>query len=121
MRSSIPLRLSVRRRSAIAIGILLASYNQKKPRVRRLHGATSKSATQGSFRDENAIPVPGGLGSAAGGVSGVGTIGADFGVAGNIPEPPGAYEEPVVIDVFSPVRADWRRLDPLAPKTPVWP
>ena len=39
----------------------------------------------------------GGVGSVSG-VSGVGTIGTSFGVAGNIPEPPGVEEEPVVIE-----------------------
>ena len=27
----------------------------------------------------------------------------------------------VAIDVFSPVRADWERFDPLSPTQPVWP
>lgn len=27
----------------------------------------------------------------------------------------------VVIDVFSPLRADWRRFDALAPRTAIWP
>ena len=39
----------------------------------------------------------GGVGS-VGGVSGVGAIGTSFGVAGNVPEPPGVEEEPVVIE-----------------------
>jgi hypothetical protein len=39
----------------------------------------------------------GGVGS-VGGVSGVGIVGTDFGVAGNIPEPPGVDEEPIVIE-----------------------
>ncbi|WP_448006228.1 hypothetical protein [Agromyces bauzanensis] len=33
-----------------------------------------------------------------GGVSGVGAIGTDFGIAGNVPEPPGVDEEPVTIE-----------------------
>ena len=39
----------------------------------------------------------GGVGSVDG-VSGVGTIGTDFGAAGNVPEPPGVDEEPVTIE-----------------------
>ena len=27
----------------------------------------------------------------------------------------------VVIDVFTPIRADWERHEPLAPRAPVWP
>jgi quercetin dioxygenase-like cupin family protein len=43
-------------------------------------------------------------------------------IRGNTPhEATAGPEGAVVIDVFSPLRADWRRLDPLAPKTPVWP
>jgi quercetin dioxygenase-like cupin family protein len=30
-------------------------------------------------------------------------------------------EGAVVIDVFSPVRADWSRFEPLAPRPPRWP
>ena len=51
--------------------------------------------------DSSGIPTEtrgdGGVGS-VGGVSGVGSIGTDFGVAGNVPEPPGAHKEPVVIE-----------------------
>lgn len=32
------------------------------------------------------------------GASGVGLVGADFGIAGNVPEPPGVDEEPVTIE-----------------------
>jgi hypothetical protein len=39
----------------------------------------------------------GGVGS-VGGVSGVGLVGTDFGIAGNVPEPPGVDEEPVTIE-----------------------
>ncbi|WP_173923300.1 hypothetical protein [Agromyces sp. Marseille-P2726] len=39
----------------------------------------------------------GGVGS-VGGVSGVGLVGTDFGIAGNVPEPPGVDEEPVMIE-----------------------
>lgn len=38
-----------------------------------------------------------GIGSAAG-VSGIGSVGTDFGAAGNVPEPPGVDEEPVTIE-----------------------
>jgi len=43
-------------------------------------------------------------------------------IPGNVPHdvvtgPGGA----VVIDVFSPVRADWARFDPVAPSPPLWP
>lgn len=38
-----------------------------------------------------------GIGS-VGGASGVGLVGPDFGVAGNVPEPPGVDEEPVTIE-----------------------
>jgi quercetin dioxygenase-like cupin family protein len=27
----------------------------------------------------------------------------------------------VVIDVFTPIRRDWERFEPLAPRSPVWP
>lgn len=32
------------------------------------------------------------------GVSGMGSVGPDFGIAGNVPEPPGADEEAVVFE-----------------------
>ena len=32
------------------------------------------------------------------GVSGMGSVGPDFGIAGNVPEPPGADEEAVVLE-----------------------
>ncbi|MFD4421366.1 hypothetical protein ACFWN7_07665 [Agromyces sp. NPDC058484] len=38
-----------------------------------------------------------GIGSVDG-VSGIGSVGTDFGVAGSIPEPPGVDEEPVTLE-----------------------
>lgn len=32
------------------------------------------------------------------GVSGMGSVGPDFGIAGNVPEPPGADEKPAVFE-----------------------
>ena len=38
----------------------------------------------------------------AAGVSGVGSIGTDFGAAGSVPEPPGVDDEPVTIENDDP-------------------
>jgi hypothetical protein len=51
--------------------------------------------------DSPAIPTDtrgdGGIGTVDG-VSGVGMVGTDFGIGGNVPEPPGVDEQPVVIE-----------------------
>jgi quercetin dioxygenase-like cupin family protein len=43
-------------------------------------------------------------------------------IPGNVPhEATAGAEGAVVIDVFAPVRSDWRRFEPQAPSTPKWP
>jgi hypothetical protein len=63
---------------------------------------TTKDAGSGGVPSEtrggsDAARVESGVGS-VGGVSGVGSIGTDFGIAGSVPEPPGAAEEPVTLE-----------------------
>src|SRR5687767_5430296 len=48
--------------------------------------------------------------------------GDTYNIPGNVPHgvvtgPEGA----VVVDIFSPVRADWSRFTPVAPQQPLWP
>lgn len=52
------------------------------------------------------------------------TLGAGdtYTIAGNVVhEATAGPEGAVVIDVFAPVRADWKRLAPGAPQAPLWP
>jgi quercetin dioxygenase-like cupin family protein len=43
-------------------------------------------------------------------------------IPGNVPhEATAGAEGAVVIDVFAPIRADWQRLTPQPPRTPIWP
>jgi len=50
------------------------------------------------------------------------TVGDTYSIPGNVPHNviAGAGGA-VVVDIFSPVRADWAQLDPLAPRPPAWP
>ena len=49
-------------------------------------------------------------------------VGETYEIPGNLPhEATAGPEGAVVIDVFSPIRADWRRFSPVPPRTPVWP
>lgn len=49
-------------------------------------------------------------------------VGDTYEIPGNLPhEATAGPEGAVVIDVFSPIRADWRRFSPVPPRTPVWP
>jgi quercetin dioxygenase-like cupin family protein len=50
------------------------------------------------------------------------TVGDLYRIPGDVPhEVIAGSEGAVVVDVFSPVREDWRRLQPLAVAQPVWP